>query len=390
MSTSYDRALVALQAKLYKQAAECAKQHLQEEPGHVPSMRILASSLYLLNRLDESERALHALLALDANCALGYYLLACVYASRINIDETARYARKAVALEPDNANYVAQLARSELMKSNWQPGLDLLERALSLDPCNITALVLKAFALRSVGRFADAAAVTQAALKIDPECADLHQESGFIAMRFEPALAEEHFRQALRKSPNDKRSQKALREARAQNAWYYRSIRRCFKVDILLPYYLFFFIAQFYFADKHDFMPDKDYKIIIGLLLYLPVLLALLALFLIWLYETTMFIFGVDVYKKAEIRETSLDASVSPSESAYPYPNPSPNPSPTADPSANPSPGSQGSVRESVQSRARNAPKIVQFLKMNTHPLVWFIMVFALLRFVAALVQGVN
>lgn len=342
-------------------------------------MRILASSLYLLNRLDESERALHSLLALDANCAQGYYLLSCVYSSRVKIDETARYARKAVALAPDNAHYLAQLARSELMKANWQSGLDLLERALSIDPCNSTALVLKAFALRSVGRFADAEAVTKEALKIDPECADLHQESGFLAMRFEPALAAEHFRQALRQSPNDKRTQNALREARAQNTWYYRSIRRCFRVDILLPYYIIYFIAQFSFADKHDFMPDREYKIMMGLLLYLPVLLALFALFLIWLYETTMFLFGVDVYKKEEIRETGSNSSMSPA---------SPRVSPG--PGQNPLLNSEDCVREPAQSRAKNAPKIVQFLKMNTHPLVWVIMVFALLKFVAVLVQGIN
>lgn len=414
---SYDRALVALQARLYKQAVEYAKQELQGNPGHLPSMRVLAASLYLLQRLNEAERVLRDILAIDANYAQGFYLLSCVYSSRIKPEETQYYAKQALLLAPDNAHYVAQLARSELMKANWQLGIDLLDKALSLEPSNMTALVLKAYALRSVGRFADAEAVTKSALKIDPECSDLHQESGFINMRFEPALAEEHFREALRKNPNDKVSQKALREARAQSTWYYRIIRRVFKVDILLPYYLVYYIAHFSFVDKHPFMPDKNYHITMGFLLYAPVLLPLVALFIAWVYETIMLMFGVDVHKidNKEPEKSRQPAQASTGEEnssreteslldeiSEPYPMPS-----RYSASADAVIGAEGAMGKSnksetitggttyqekreSQSKVRNAPQIVQFLKMNTQPYVWLILVFVFLRFIAALVQGIN
>lgn len=420
---SYDRALVALQAKLYKQAAEYAKQELQGNPGHLPSMRILAASLYLLQRLNEAERVLRDILAIDPNYAQGFYLLSCVYSSRIKPEETQYYAKQALLLAPDNAHYVAQLARSELMKANWQLGIDLLDKALSLEPSNMTALVLKAYALRSVGRFADAEAVTKSALKIDPECSDLHQESGFINMRFEPALAEEHFREALRKNPNDKVSQKALREARAQSTWYYRIIRRVFKVDILLPYYLVYYIAHFSFVDKHPFMPDKDYDIMMCFLLCAPVLICLTAMFIGWVYYMVMLMFGVDLHKikskgTEKRREPARDNKANESredlekledEPFEPYPMPSRYaasadavigadgvPSKTAD-ANDPSGNSVHSTGQSAfqekqesPSKVRNAPQIVQFLKMNTQPYVWLILVFVFLRFIAALVQGIN
>lgn len=235
----------------------------------------------------------------------------------------------------------------------------------------MTALVLKAYALRSVGRFADAEAVTKRALKIDPECSDLHQESGFIAMRFEPALAEEHFREALRKDPNDKVSQKALKEARAQNTWYYRIIRRVFKVDILLPYYVVFFIAHFSFVDKHPFMPDKSYHIMMGLLLYAPVLLALATLFIAWLCKIVMPVFGVKVDNVGGAQRVSGKSS-------------------EPDDFAHSAKTETYYAEEKSPSKVRNAPRIVQFLKMNTQPYVWLILVFVFLRFIAALVQGIN
>jgi TolB-like protein/Flp pilus assembly protein TadD len=226
-SQTYDRKLDDIFAIQDEIAADVVKQLKITLLGAAPKARTTdpeAYALYLqavqLGRqftaeaFQQSDALYRKVLAIDPRYAPAWYGLARNFGNETGqgllpgkegFAQAREAAVKALAIDPDYAPAHAQLAWIAMYSDNDLAGAALhLERALALDPADISVLATSATLLQSLGRLDQALALEEAAVRRDPVNVTALFNLGYhqrMAGRLDAAIAS--FRTVLSLSPNN-------------------------------------------------------------------------------------------------------------------------------------------------------------------------------------------
>ncbi len=157
----------------------------------------LGLSYYLASKLEQAEKALRQALALDPRYETAYIVLGDLLTQAGKVDEAVEVFRKAIDVRPDLylPYYYYGQASARQGKENCETGIQMLKKAIALNPSFAEAHYELGKALLQAGRINDSLAALKKSLDLKPELAQSHYQLGRLYQKLgNPALASEHFR----------------------------------------------------------------------------------------------------------------------------------------------------------------------------------------------------
>lgn len=229
MNAHLERALLLVEQSRYELAEKELRQVLAEDPGEAIAHSVLA--LCLCERKDYKGATEEAELAIHNAPAMPYahYVLCRIMYARNRFAEARAAIMEAIRLNPEDADYFAQLAQIHLNERRWPDALEAAEKGLQHDSEHVGCANTRAVALVKLGRRAEAGAAIGAALARQPEDATTHANQGWTLLeQNQPEKAMEHFREALRLEPNNEWARQGIVEALKARYFIYSLMLRYF------------------------------------------------------------------------------------------------------------------------------------------------------------------
>lgn len=222
MSAHLERARLLLAQSRPAEAEQEAMQALAAQPAEPGALAVLALSRLEQRKLEPALQAARDAVGLAPDIAYLHYVHAHVLHRADREEDAFRAIQEALRLDPHDADYHAELAAIELSRRRWPAALEAAERALAIDAEHVAAANLRAMALVSLGRKAEAVETVDFALHRAPDNALSHANQGWNHLhRNEPRRAQEHFAEALRLDPNLDYAREGMLEAlKARNPLY--------------------------------------------------------------------------------------------------------------------------------------------------------------------------
>jgi tetratricopeptide (TPR) repeat protein len=183
---------------------------------------LLGLCLAEVEKYDEATHHAQQAIHLAPEHPFGQYALAQIMLRRNRFQEAQAAILEAIRLNPYDADYFAILASLHLRGSRWREALEVADQGLTVEPEHPLCTNLRAQALVKLGDRAAAAATMHQALARRPDDPYAHANQGWTLLhQGEPLQAMEHFREALRLSPEMEWARAGIVEAlKARNIVY--------------------------------------------------------------------------------------------------------------------------------------------------------------------------
>jgi tetratricopeptide (TPR) repeat protein len=236
MGTAYERGMLLFRQERWALAPDEFRRELESTPNRARPHAMLCLCLLNSNRRKEAETEGRRAIELDPNYAFAYYALSLIalkegnpparFAFAISRQDARRRAYRrllnaskrlmltAVELDPLNADFLGQLAAIHFDLGDLRSAVATAERGLAQLPQHQRCADLRARSLSQLGKHREAIATVDRSLATNPEHAAAHATRGWLLMRRgQIREAREHFLEALRVSPHDKRAISGLKAA---------------------------------------------------------------------------------------------------------------------------------------------------------------------------------
>lgn len=188
----------------YAKAEQLLKNELTRDPENAMLHGQLAMIYIETRRTKLAKRELETALTADPGYAWFHYLLYRYFLLLDNAFKARNAIRNALALDPEDADYHAALAHLDLMLHFYDTALQYAEKGLQLDPNHRLCMNIRTQALQKLGHKKQAAHSMEQTLHEHPDDSLTHEEAGYMQLKQKNyASAEEHFRFALSKNPNN-------------------------------------------------------------------------------------------------------------------------------------------------------------------------------------------
>ncbi len=217
------RAELLLEQGRVNDAVKELKNALQQEPDNAYSYALYARCHYAKGEYSQGLEKIQQAIALEPDEAYYFYLRGFAYYHLNQLAMATTELNKAISLYPYHAEYFGLYAFILLDDRKYELALEKANEGLELDPENITSLNARARALSKLKRTDEAVETMQDALSNAPESDFTHVTIGFNHLeRGRHKEAQQHFREALRLSPNLHSAKEGLKEALKANFPPYR------------------------------------------------------------------------------------------------------------------------------------------------------------------------
>ncbi len=175
----------------------------------------LGNSLHALNRLDEAIKAYNFAGSL-AHYAPAFNNMGGIYGQQQKYPEAIASYQQAVALDPQSAMYIVNLADSYQKSGQAAPAEQYYLRAIQLASANLDAHAHLGILYNNNHQFAEAVREFAICTQLQPNSPDMHYLLGFaLQQQQKPADAAREFETALKLNPNYEAAKNALAQLRA-------------------------------------------------------------------------------------------------------------------------------------------------------------------------------
>jgi tetratricopeptide (TPR) repeat protein len=230
-----------MSSKQWDRSLDTALEWLSKEPENLRAHRVAAQSLINLERTEEAEPHIEAVLAGRPNDDFAYRLLSIVHFKTGKFRLADESIQKAISLKPTDAYHWHQLAHMSYRQGDLATAKKCVARARELNPRDANILNL-AILCEPDDRNNTAQKIQQyqEALALDPENANLHNNLGtqYLDRLKDYGNAEECFRRALFFEPSSKTFRKNLFVTVKKRDLIYRVL--CTPKDWLFQVWIFF------------------------------------------------------------------------------------------------------------------------------------------------------
>lgn len=204
MTPHHYRGLSLLRQGRHAEALVSLRQAREHNPQSLQIASDLAIALLSNDRGQEATAVAEGMIALAPEAPLGHATLGMVRLGRGHVASGEAAFRRAIELDPEDADTRGLLARAHLEGDRPDDALDAADAGLALDPENDLCLTFRARALLALGRFAESELVSARLLQLDPEDSYSHCIRGEeLLLAGHPEQAAVHFREALRLDPQN-------------------------------------------------------------------------------------------------------------------------------------------------------------------------------------------
>lgn len=232
----------------FPEAERELRQVLSQDPDHTEALTLLAACQNEQNRQEEALQTIQYAHGLrpDDDRILFYFSYILLHLQRES--EAEEKVMAAIRFDPFQSSYFALLAQIQLTMKRYDEALATADQGLSIDPDDTLCLNVRAAALVKLKRADEAFATIAASLEQEPENSYTHANLGWTKLedgRHREAL--DHFREALRLSPDNQHAQEGMKEAmKAKNLPYRWFLKYQFWMARLSSQYQWGFIIGIY------------------------------------------------------------------------------------------------------------------------------------------------
>ncbi len=153
----------------HKESINAAEKLLVEDPNCVAALEEIADNYVSLDEFDRAEKAAQRALKLDKESYTGYYILGFLVSHQQKWEQAMGYLKKANALHPNNPEILRCLGWSTFNAGKRTQGIIILERALNLDSDNSLTLCDLGICYLQTKNFDKAVELLKKAMEIDPD-----------------------------------------------------------------------------------------------------------------------------------------------------------------------------------------------------------------------------
>jgi tetratricopeptide (TPR) repeat protein len=225
MSAHLQRGQLLISQARYELAEAELGLALAENPDNALAHALMGLCMLKRERyVPATEHAAKAI-GLAPDRAFNHYVLAAVWAERNYLDKAEASIRQAIAIDPENPDYHWLLGHIFTAQSKWKDALEQAGQALAIDSQHVDSLNLRAYCLRQLGQGEAAQKELLSSLRVAPESAGSHSNLGWNYLKQgNRAKATEHFREALRLTPELESARRGVVETLASYNPIYRPI----------------------------------------------------------------------------------------------------------------------------------------------------------------------
>ena len=191
-------------AETNRRRIELAEQAIVRDPNYAEAYAEKANALWGLatnyptdeavSQLAQADAAARKAVTLAPGLASAHLALANVAEGRLDFASALREAKRSLALSPEDADMLGNVARLIGRLESAQDALRLVQRAIALDPLNARLYYRKTEALVFLGRYADAIEPGRKALQLSPKYTNTHLLLGdAMLLAGQPAKAKAHY-----------------------------------------------------------------------------------------------------------------------------------------------------------------------------------------------------
>jgi tetratricopeptide (TPR) repeat protein len=174
-------------------------------PGDPNMLDTLGWAYYKTGNAQKGIQVLTQALELDDTLADVHFHIATIYYDLKEHEKAVEHFRATVTLDPKNAFAMNNLAYLFSERgANLKEGLELVSKALALQPENSAFLDTRGWLFYRLGQYDEADANVSKAIQLQPEVSELHLHKGQIALaRGHYKVATDHFEKALTYQPKN-------------------------------------------------------------------------------------------------------------------------------------------------------------------------------------------
>jgi tetratricopeptide (TPR) repeat protein len=229
MNKHYERGQILTEQGRYEPAIQELQQALAIEPDLAWAHGYLALCLEHQQRYPEALAAVESAIGLDPEDARFHYYHARILFSRYSALQAEDAINQALALDPEDADYYSLRSQIYLEQKQYQQALSSAEQGLAINAEHQGCKEARLSALSWVRPFqySEIQAEAQQLLASTPESPGLHIIYAWACLyQYKVALAEDHYRTALKLSPNNEQAKFGLIEALKAHYPAYRLLLR--------------------------------------------------------------------------------------------------------------------------------------------------------------------
>jgi len=153
----------------HKESITAAEKLLIEDPNCVAALEEIADNYVSLDEFGRAEKAAKRALKLDKESYTGHYILGFLVSHQQKWEQAVEHLKKANALHPNNPEILRCLGWSTFNTGKRTQGIIVLERALNLDADNSLTLCDLGICYLQTKNFDKAVDLLKKAMEIDPE-----------------------------------------------------------------------------------------------------------------------------------------------------------------------------------------------------------------------------
>jgi len=217
-----DRARNLISMKRHEQAIQELNKVLTVEPSNYAALTLITACFIQINDEAKTNEYTQKLLATAPDEGLAYYYRA-IYLNRIEKEiESETMIRKAIELEPWDADFFGFLSAIYIDRKKWETALEYANEGLNADPENTACLNYRTICLTKLNRKEELLSSIEETLSQNPEDAYTHANVGWSKLETRNfAEAKAHFMEALKINPDNYHAKEGMKEAiRAKNPLY--------------------------------------------------------------------------------------------------------------------------------------------------------------------------
>lgn len=146
LAYKYELGEIYLKTKQYDSAIKLAEEITELNPNYISAYILGANAAYEAGRYEDTKFFAQKALALDINCAQGYFYLALVRMREEDFDEAIECMKRAIIYDVTNPEYYAQMAEIYKRAGDIKTAFEYIKEAESIDNSEKFKLLFKEYA----------------------------------------------------------------------------------------------------------------------------------------------------------------------------------------------------------------------------------------------------
>lgn len=219
----FQRAEILISQKRYDEASKVLASLLAQDPNNSLVLSMLSEVSLQQDKPKEALDLIESAIRLAPDEDALHFGKARILLSLEKYDLAEKSLDNAITYNPLEADYFALWASIKLARKQFEPALELADKALALDSENLLALNNRSKALLKLDRKEESSRTIAGALNRDPNNAFTHTTIGWNELeRGHHQKALHHFKEALKQNPNFEYAQAGMIEGLKARYLFYR------------------------------------------------------------------------------------------------------------------------------------------------------------------------